>query len=247
MVFWLFAGLAVAASAQDVGELLFRSVEAERANRRAMAMYLFREDVRQRHFDPRGGVAGNRWMTYDVLMLEGRPYHRRVAIDGRPLPPEEEAQEQQRMEQVAAERRRNPSLRSPADRARRVVPYDQLSRLLRVRTGGEETADGRPCWLVLGSPKRGAEPRTRDEERLAESRVKVWIDKTTLHRVRMEVQGPQDQRTTFEYAQQDGDIWLIKRITARERQGRTLIETEQVYSDYRRFSAESSIRIDEAR
>ena len=208
-------------------------------------MYLFREDVHQKHFDARGQLSSNRLLTYDVLMLEGRPYHRRVAIDGRPLAPDEEELERERMDRVAAERRRNPTARSPSDRARRVVPFDQIVRLSRTRLAGEQTVGGRPCWLVLASPKRGAKPRTSDEERLAESQVKVWIDKATLHRVRMELEGRRDQRTTFEYAQQDGEIWLIKRITARQREGKTTIETEQVYSNYRRFSAESSVRIDE--
>jgi len=244
MVFCLFLVMAMSAVARESAtELVERSVEAARANRQRMAMYLFREDVRQKQFNASGDLTGERTLTYDVLMLEGRPYHRRVAIDGRPLAPADEAMERERMDQVAAERRRNPSARSPTDRTRRVVPYDQLTRLLKTRVDGEISLNRRPCSLVIAAPKRSAKARTPDEKRLAGSRVSIWIDKATLHRVRMEVQSRHDESTVFDYARQDGDIWLIRRIAARQHQGKTVLETEQIYSNYRRFSAESEARV----
>jgi len=239
MVWCLLVAFAAAATAQDPSQVVARSVEAERANRQRMAMYLFREDVRQKQFDRDGKFLSQRTLTYDVLILEGRPYHRRVALDGVPLSPEEEARELELMDKVATQRRRNPAARAESERKRRVVPYDQLDRLHTLRLVREERA----CWVIGGSPKRGARARTADEERLRNSKVTVWIDKATLHRVRMEVSGEHGEHTLFEFGQRDGDIWLIARIVARQRQGKAILETEQVYSNYRRFTSESSVTV----
>jgi hypothetical protein len=235
------AVLAASCLAQDAEELLARSVEAERSNKQRMARYLFREDVRQRYYDARDKLTGDHSLTYEVLIIEGRPYHRRIAIDGAPLSPEDDAKEQERMERVATERRRDPNVQTASERKRRVVPYDQLGRLYRVKLAGDETAGGRSCYVLEAEARRGAKPRTRDEARLLRSKVRVWVDRETLHRVRMALTGSEE--TTFEFAQHDGDIWLISRIVSRTKQGKATLETEQVYSNYRRFSSESSIRV----
>jgi hypothetical protein len=237
---WL-AVLAANCLAQDAAELLARSVGAERSNTQRMARYLFREDVRQRYYDSRGKLTSDHSLTYEVLIIEGRPYHRRIAMDEVPLSPEDDAKEQERMERVAAERRGAPNKQTASERRRRVVPYDQLGRLHQVKLAGEEIIAGRSCYVLQAEPRRGAKPRTRDEERLLRSEVRVWMDRQTLHRVRMALTGGEE--TTFEFAQHDGDIWLISRILSRTKQGKATLETEQVYSDYRRFSSESSIRV----
>src|SRR5580700_4811020 len=56
----------------------------------------------------------------EVIPLEGTPYERLISKDGRPLTPEEQRKEDQKLEKAARERARE----SPEERAERIRKYE---------------------------------------------------------------------------------------------------------------------------
>lgn len=109
----LIGALAAACFAQnDADTIIRRSVEANAADWKAAPDYDYLErDVQQ------GG--GTR--TYEELMILGSPYERPVAVNGKPLSAEQQAQEQQKYEAAIVERQRE----SEQERAKRIAKYEK--------------------------------------------------------------------------------------------------------------------------
>ena len=192
---------------------------------------------------------------FEVIFIEGKPAFRRVSINGRELTSDEERSEAARLRQLAEDRRVNPGIASPAEDRRRSHPLPAFLKLHQFEMAGSEWMDGRDCWVVTSKPRRRTHPETPDQERVLAATGKFWIDKQTLHRVRMDVtamrpEGPAQVReyTSYEWGQRDGEVWLITsiRTVLPLRGGRTAYyEGEQTYSKYRRFTSESSVSVTE--
>ncbi len=80
---------------QDVQTIIERSVEANEVDWKAAPEFS--------HFERDRSDTGTK--TYEVRMILGSPYQRLVAVNGKPLPPDQERKEQQKLEQTIAERR----------------------------------------------------------------------------------------------------------------------------------------------
>src|SRR5947209_20316359 len=82
----------------DVKEIIRRSVEANQRDFKAADDYNFKE---------RDRIPGGS-KTYQITMINGTPFQRLIALNGRPLPAPQEAAEQ-RKEQQARQQRRSES------------------------------------------------------------------------------------------------------------------------------------------
>ena len=100
----------------DVRTIVERSVAVSDEDWAAAPHYDFTEEDRL----PTGTV------RYQVMMILGSPYSYRVAENGRPLPPDQAREEQQRLQEVTARRRAE----SVQQRAARIAKYqnDQIGR-----------------------------------------------------------------------------------------------------------------------
>lgn len=199
----------------DAGSLYIRSLEAETENKRRMAVYLFREDIAQYTTDERGRELNRVTTHYEVQMIGGRLVHRRVGQDGT-------------------------AVEAPK---RRTYPYSRLGALHSLKVKGESVEDGFDCWIVEGRPRLFARAANADEERLKRSVVTVWIDKNTFHRVRMDAVEKRGETVSFRFAPRDEDVWLVTAIIVRIPQGRRFRYIEQIYSDYRRFTSDSTVTV----
>jgi hypothetical protein len=249
----LSSTLTIALGATSAHDIIARSVESEQGNRRRMVNYLFLEEINRKAFDRKGRQVSETVQAHEVLFIEGRPAFRRTRIDGRPLTADEEQAETARLRQLAEDRRQNPQAPSGAEERRRAHPFQRFLDLHDFELSGEETMDGRECWLIDSTPRRKTKPRDNDDRRIAESTARFWIDKKTLHRVRMDVtalkpSGPGHVResTSYRWAPRDGTVWLITSIqTVLPLSGKNndyaWYEGQQTYSRYRRFLSQSTI------
>ncbi len=115
-VAFLAIALAVPAifRAQDTSAariIIHRSVQANDADWKAQTGYSFR----------RSDVEGSERQTFEVTMLEGSPYERLLALNDKPLPPEQQRQEQEKFEHEVHDRRRE-------------TPRQRHSRIANMRT-----------------------------------------------------------------------------------------------------------------
>ena len=228
--------------------------DAEKRNRQDAAYFVYREDIRSSIANQGRPSRQTAWITYEVTFLEGEGYHRPVARDGKPLSPEQQATEDERMQQVSEYRRNTPI----EERRRRyfaaeenrykldsalVVSYHD-SKLL-----GADNVRGRDVWVVLTQPRRRAPKPKRRSEWILCQKTKYWIDQKTSLPLRIEAEQLYDYDSTrkgaisrVETVDVEG-VLLPESITstARRKSGRdqTSLITDQGYSAYKRFRAET--------
>jgi hypothetical protein len=169
-------GLALAAE-PNVQDLVRRSVENNDKNWKLAPQYSFTET----DLIVRGGKTTRR--TYRVVMMDGSPYNQLTAENGEPLKGPRVAAEQQKLAKETARRRAE----NPAARQRRIAAYERERRqdhaLMRemmkafdFQVAGQETVNGRNCYVLAATPRPGYRPISRDTKVLTGMRGKLWID-----------------------------------------------------------------------
>jgi hypothetical protein len=159
----------------DISAIIQRSVEANEADWRALVHFDFDEEDR----DPSGGSK-----TYRELMIEGSRYARLIAVNGVPLSPEAEAQEQQKLDKVIAERKRE----SPDRRRKRIDAFQkgrerdhillqQLARAFNFSMTGEDKLGAYEVYVLQATPRPGYQPPNLDAQVLTGMKGSLWIDK----------------------------------------------------------------------
>ena len=229
-------------------------LDAERSNREQAACFVYREDIRFREIMPDGATRAKDWVTYEVTMLEGEPYHRRVAMNGGPLPPDDESDEEKRYRQVEAYRQATPMEERrkryfAAEENRFRIDAHIVLEWHNLKRAEDSTLAGRAVWVVEAAPQRGApKPKRRSQWSLSQ-RLRFWVDKTTS--LPLQIEGEQlydfdgsrkGTVTRVTYTEVEG-VSLLARIDSLGSRGSGKaiysFETDQTYSNYRRFRAES--------
>jgi hypothetical protein len=137
--------------------------------------------------------------TDEVLMINGSPYSKLIALDGRPLTAQQAREQEQKLRQEVAKR----AAESPRQRRWRIGKYNEernhdhqilleLTNAFNYTVLGEQRINGRDAWILHGILKPGYVPKNREGRVLTGMDVKFWIDKETLQwpRVEAEVQKP---------------------------------------------------------
>jgi hypothetical protein len=214
----------------DVQELIRRSVNAIESDWKQAPNYTFVErDVESKKDAP------PTVKTYEVLMIEGSPYNRLMALNDRPLNQTEQAVEQRKLE-METSRREHESARERNKRTSKYVKErTQNSAMLRAmaeafdfRMAGEETVNGHECWVLSATIKPGYQPTSRDTKVLTGMQGQLWIDKGHYQwvKVRAEVIKPVNfygffakvgPGTNFELEQAPvaDNVWLPKKFSMR--------------------------------
>jgi hypothetical protein len=181
----LVAVLATASCAQnDVETIIQRSVEANAVDWKAAPDYDYVERDRQ----PGGGTK-----TYEELMILGSPYERLIAVNGKPLSPEKQAQEQQKLEATVVERQKE----SPQGRRQRIAKYEkeregddlmmeQLTKALDFKLVGQQRLGAQDVYVLKATPRPGYKPPDAEAKVLTGMEGKLWIDKQTFQWVKVE-------------------------------------------------------------
>jgi hypothetical protein len=264
-------GLVAAATvwAQDPRELVRRAIEQDQLDWLRMRDYTWQERSVTKRLDAHGQVQSTRRETRETLILYGQPQRRTLERDGKPLTPDEQRAEQKRLDDVAARL----SKESPAERQRRLEQSEKARKrefaflseipdLLDLRLDGESAIDGRPVWIVSGTPRPGAEAKSRDARMLLKVRGRMWIDQATYQWARVEAQTIDTiswglflarlnpgARLTFEQMEVNSEIWLPKRLhlagSGRVALLKRLAEDQEIeWSHYQKFSVDSEVVTD---
>jgi hypothetical protein len=239
--------------AAEADEIMMHSVKLADANWSEAPNYSY---IRS-EANSEGGAQPTR-KTYEVLMIEGSPYRKMVAEEGRELSPVAAREEEQKLGREIEKRRRE----SPRERQKRIAKYAEerdhdhaflseipVAFVFRMSKQGPPESDG--VWLLEGRPKPGYAPSTREGKVLAGMNFKFWIDKATCQwlRIEAEVQHPVSiyglfakvgpgTKFTLEQAPVSPNIWLPKHFTMHvDATALGFIKKdsveEETYSDYR--------------
>jgi hypothetical protein len=169
---------------QDADTIIQRSVAANEADWKAAHEYDYIERDRQKD----GGTK-----TSEELMILGSPYERLVTVNGKPLSPEQQAREQQELETILVERRKE----SRRQRSERIAKYEkeresdhllmeQLTRALDFKLVGEQKLGPYAVYVLNATPRPGYEPPNNEAKVLTGMEGKLWIDEKTFQWVKVE-------------------------------------------------------------
>ena len=186
------AGLSSAAAipSPNVKQIVERSEQAIAADWSRAPQYSFVErDVESKH-DAQPSVK-----TYQVLMIDGSPYNRLIAVDDKPLSSIEQAGEVRKLEYEIQMRQEE----SEQARQKRIEKYlkerQQNSALLKgmlsafdFKLVDQETVDGYDCWLLDARPKPGYQAVSRETKVLKGMRGRLWIDQASGQWVKVQAE-----------------------------------------------------------
>ena len=195
--------------------------------------------------------------TYQVLMLEGSPYNKLIAVNDRPLTAEAAAGESRKLQQESARRRRE----SAAARQKRIAEYEterrqdhallaQMARAFDYTLAGQETVNGHPCFVLDATPKPGYQPVSRETKVLKGMRGRMWIDTATYQWVRVEAEVfrpvafglfiahvEPGTKFTLEDEPAAGNLWLPSHFSVRVKARILFVSRnsldDETYSNYR--------------
>lgn len=259
---WKLLILVGTAWAQEPAEILRLSVQRDWNNWERSKNYAYRQEAEEREYDAAGRLKKADRETHEIMILAGRPYERLIERDGRPLAPNEAAKEQQKVDKELARRLKE----EPADRARREREREKGRGFLReipdafaARLAGDERVSGQAAWVIDLEPRPGYRPRDSRAKMLPKIRARVWIDKADYNWVKLEAETldtisfglflfrlGKGMRLHFEQTRVNDEVWLPSRLQAKA-DGRLALfkkirrEIVVVYSDYRKFQADSRL------
>lgn len=192
---WLVLTLAAlpAAETPDVREIVRRAArEYERAVHEADA-YSYRERMVIRDLDGDGNVKSEEIKTHEYTMIEGSPYRRLLLQNDKPVSPEEAKGQAEALDKTREARRQEPAevrrkrIREYEERRDRNLPaVREVPDAFNFHLAGTETIDGRPAWVIEGTPRDGYHPKDRRAKLFTGLKGKVWIDQADYQVVKAE-------------------------------------------------------------
>lgn len=168
----------------DAKIIIQRSVEANKADWAAYPKY---------DFDETDYGPGSHTRTYHVTMILGSPYQRLIRIDGKPLSPAQQSEEEQKYQEAVRSRRAE----TPEEHAQRVASYkrerardhllmNQLTIAFDFKVIGEQKLGPYKVYVLKATRHPGYNPPNRDTEVLTGMVGKLWIDQRTFQWVKVE-------------------------------------------------------------
>ena len=206
------------ANAQDVASIIQRSAEANARDWAAVPK--FNNSERDRNKD------GDK--AYAVTMLDGSPYERLIAVNGRSLDDAKQKEEQEKYQRAVAERQHE----SADKRSQRIAKYQAERKrdhtLIQQMTAGfdfhllgKRRLNGYNVYVLKATPRRGYKPPDRDSQVLTGMEGTLCIDQKTFQWVKVEAHVTHPVRiegflaevepgTRFEVEKRPvaGDIWM---------------------------------------
>jgi hypothetical protein len=258
----IFAGPGFAQT--DPRDIVRKSVQTDDRNAKLTSEYTYVVHNTMRQLDGGGKVKSTETDTHEILFIGGKRYSRLTEKDGKPLPPKEEAKQQQHIDHAIAEAKKL----SPEERERRLAERER--KRAKDREGirnipdafdfvlfREEDVGGRPAFVIGVTPKAGY--RGPNHDFLSKMQGTLWIHKADYHWVKAEAETldtiswgffvarlSKGSRLSFEQTRVNDEIWLPRRaaVKASARLGlvkKFNIEQDTTFSNYRKFSTDSKI------
>jgi hypothetical protein len=141
------------------------------------------------------GQPGGGTKTFEELMILGSRYERLVAINGNPLSPGQEAQEQRKLNATIMRRQNE----SQEDRDQRLAKeeqvrkrdhalIEQIPKAFDFDYLKDEQLAGRDCYVLRAIPKPGYQPPNRETQVLKGAQGRIWVDKETYNWIKAEAE-----------------------------------------------------------
>jgi len=166
----------------NVEKIIASSVAANQKDFQARTHYNWKERDRT----PAG------FKTSQVTMIDGTPYYRLIAVNGKQLSPSQQAQEKKKEQQAAAQRaaespqqRRNRIAKFEKERRRDAEMMAQLTKAFTFTLLGQQKLRGFDVWALKATPCKDYHPPNMETQVLTGMRGQLWIDQKTFQWVKV--------------------------------------------------------------
>jgi len=252
-------------AAQDAAEIVRRSLAEDTASAAIARNYTYIENQELRTRDG-NTVRVRQSSTYDVTLLEGSPYRRLVARDGKPLSADEQRKEEEKL-RLSIENRRHETAEQKQQRIadwhrkeeKQHEPLHEIPDAFDLRFAPEETVEGHAAYVIEGTPKPGYKPKSKNAFFLPKVKGRFWITKDSFQAVKIEfitldtiswggivARVSKGTRVSVEMTRVNNEVWLPKRILV-SGSARVLLvkgytgELDLTYSAFKKFTVDSRV------
>jgi hypothetical protein len=248
--------------AQSAVEIVKKSIDHDFNNFDRQKDYTYQEHEEDREFDSKGAVTKTETETNEIMILAGRPYHKLVARDGKPLSDKDARRENDKMDRELARREHmTPDEKANLDKKREESRkfLREVPEAFKFTLDGEENVSGKPAWVIDAEPNPDFKPKTMQARVLSKLRGKVWIDRAEYQWVKADMQvldtisvglalfriAP-GGAIQFEQKRVNDDVWLPEHLQIRAdarlayvKKVRT--EINITYKDYKKFQSDAKM------
>jgi outer membrane lipoprotein-sorting protein len=176
----------------DAREIIKRSAKVNNSDWMAQPQYSHEETDLNTKLNSDGKVVDKQEKAYRILMIEGSPYSKLIAVNGEPLSASQKKQEEAKLQAETKARRSE----SQQQRQQRIQAYkktrsdefllmQQMTAAFRFTLRGEETLNGHRCYVLDATPDPNYQPPVQKARVLTGMKGRLWIDKDTYHWVRV--------------------------------------------------------------
>ncbi len=229
--------------------------EAQKLNAGRLHQYTYVEEADHIHYGKDGKVASKNSETSEYIFVEGMQYKKLIAREGKPLSSSEQAKEEKRLKETAAERRRS-RLSSLTHKNVSLANDDELLTVFDSRIVGEEMLDGHKVWVIECTPRALPPTSDKHQNEVRSFTHKLWIDREDRVAVQRLDTVARDNvafapGSTILIRQQklpDG-VWAPATLVIDGRLSfakfvKPAVRTEYRYTDFRKFDVQSTITTD---
>ncbi|MBV9745596.1 MAG: hypothetical protein JO099_17685 [Acidobacteriia bacterium] len=262
----LFGAFAALLCAADPRDIIRKAVEMDERNAPLAAHYNFLQRELVREFDHAGKVKSERTETFNVISVGGSPYKRSVAHNDQPLSPAADRAEEEKIREVAEERRHE----TAEQREKRIEewrkhqeryhePLHELANAFNFTVAGEETRDGRATYRIEGTPRPDYKPKSTYTAFFPKVKLRAWIDKTDFQASRIEIEAfdtisfggflvrlEKGSQIVIEQTRMGDSLWLPSRVSITAAARLLLVknwnrEMDYSFSEFRKIQPDSSL------
>ena len=253
---------------EQIRELLRRVAEKDMENDKRQRDYTYIQREEEHHLDDKGNVKKVESRTSEVLMIYGDQVERRIAKDDKPLSADEAKKEDEKIQKIIDKRKNE----SESDRRKRLEKEEknredgrrfvkEVADAYNFRLAGSEILDGHDTWALDAEPRPGYEPKTREAKFLPKMKGRIWIDKTEMQWVKLDVittdtisfgvflaRMHKGTRIVVDTTRINDEVWLPKHVQFHVDVRLALlksfnVDVEQTFRDYKKFRSESKITV----
>jgi hypothetical protein len=237
-------------------EIVQRAADREAANQQARREYTYRETMWSK------AAKRTTFEAHDIFYIAGKEYRKLVEKDGKPLPPDRAAKEQERFDkELEKARRESPEkvLRRAAEERRKDQEFrDEIARAFNFTLVGEEEVSGRPCYRIHAEPRKDF--RAKGEAKvLSKLKGDIWIDKTGFNWTKVDLESvdsisgmgglvrlAKGTRLVTTRTFVNGEVWFPEKIDVKATAKALLfisaaIDLQARYSHFKKFSVDSKV------
>jgi hypothetical protein len=251
------AAFAQAPAAPDPRAIVQRSLESFNRDLDLRRNYTYQKRVLEKKLDDRGQVKSSETRSYEVIVVDNEPHQRLIARNDQPLSADEiqKEDERQRKAEEKGRSRRNPKKEEEEERKFARLIMDTYNFAL----VGEDRIDGEPVWIIQGEPNPANHPSSMEGRLLKCMHGRLWISKHDYQWARVDAEMLEDftvglflaklhkgAHIFLDQTRINDEIWLPRRelvsLNARVGWKSQRVEEETVYSGYKKFRAEATVR-----